>query len=156
MALPGQTLQRGGKERVEITSVHHWHSDSVELNTPLTLVELQVLQEELLADVAEPSVVPLQRGALQPWLPELKVVLAVSVTDSALIVLVSDAGVTAGHRQRPDGVTIEDVLLTASPHLLRAPVRGALVPDVEVAVLPQLFTAELPVVLPLLLGIEVY
>ena len=77
--------------------MHHRHSNRVELHPPLALVELEVFQEELLADVAKPRVVSLQSGTLQPRLPELEAGLTVSVTDGAMKVLVGDAGVEARH-----------------------------------------------------------
>ena len=155
VAVSGEALQGGREEGVEVAGVHHRHSDRVELHSPLTLVELEVLQQELLADVPEPGVVSLQSGTLQPRLPELEVGLTVPVTDGALEVLVGDAGGGAGDRQGPDGVTGEDVLLAAVPHLSLSPVLGTLVPDVELAVLPELLAAEPPVVLPLLVRLEV-
>lgn len=59
MALSCQAFQGGGQEGIKVTSVHHRNTNRVELHPPLTLVELQVLQQELLADVAEPGVVSL-------------------------------------------------------------------------------------------------
>ena len=155
LALPGQTLQRGRQEGIKIAGVNHGNTDRVELHAPLALVELEVLQEELLGDVAEPGVVSLQGGTLQPWLPELSAGLAVPVTDGTVVVPVGDARLRVGDRQRAHRVTVEAVLLAAGLHLPRAPVRGTGVSDVKVAVLAQVFTAELPVVLCLLFLLKV-
>ena len=156
LTLPGQTLQRGGQKGVEIAGVNHGHTDSVELHAPLALVELEVLQEEVPGDVAEPGVVALQCGTLQPGLPELNVGgLTVPVTDGAVVVPVGDARHRVGHWQGAHRVTVETVLLTAGLHLPWAPGGGAGVSDVELPVLPEVLTAELPVVLGLLFGLKI-
>ena len=156
LALAGEPLQGGGQVGVEVAGVNHGDSDRIELHAPLALVELEVVQQELLGDVAEPGVVSLQCGTLQAGLPELYAGLAVSVTDGTVVVLVSHARHRVGHRQRAHRVTVEAVPLAPGLHIPRAgPVRGTGVSDVEVAVLPQMFTTQLPVVLGLLFVVKI-
>ena len=157
LALPGETLQGGRQERIKVTSVNHGDSQGVELHAPLALVELEVVQEEVPGDVAEPGVVPLQGGTLQPRLPELQTGLAgcVSVTDGTVVVLVGDARHCVGDWQGAHRVTGQTAPLTAGLHLPRAPVSRAGVSDVEVAVLSEVATPEHTVVLRLLFLIKV-
>ena len=147
---PHHPLQPRRQERVEIAGVEHWNTDSVEVHAPLFLfrVVAEVLHEELLGEVVEPVVVALQCGALQPRLPKLRP-RAVRVADGAVVVAVGDPSGRAGDgggRHRVRGLR---PALARSPDVGQRPVRPALLPHVQVAVLRQLLAGELPELLPL-------
>jgi hypothetical protein len=134
----------GRNGRVDVALVKDRNPAGVDLHAPLppALVKLESLLDELSCDVLEPVAVPGKRGALESRLPELDV-FRVAVADSAVVVAVGDAAAAAGYWRRAKRIGDHGSRpLTRLSDIGHGPVGGALVADVDVAVLLQVDALE--------------